>query len=93
MPKDAAYYELLVKSRRVRRDTSHSIIVAKPVKIKSEMPQIGSRDFHEKFTGNDYRFAMVPEPECQSGRASVTTPKSSFYSCRRASIGSIWAAR
>ena len=37
MPKDAAYYELLVKSRRVRRDTSHSIIVARPAKIKSEM--------------------------------------------------------
>jgi hypothetical protein len=53
MPKDAAYFELLVKSRRVRRDTSSSIIVARLVKIKSEIPQFGSRDFHAKFTGNN----------------------------------------
>jgi hypothetical protein len=42
MPKDAAYYELLVKSRRVRRDTILLIILITPVKIKSEMPQNGS---------------------------------------------------
>jgi hypothetical protein len=50
MPKDAAYYELLVKSRRVRRDTSCSIIIMRAAKIKSEIPQIGSREIYAKFT-------------------------------------------
>ena len=50
MPKDAAYFELLVKSRRVRRDTSSPIIDTTAIKIKSEMPQFGSRKTNEKFT-------------------------------------------
>ena len=50
MPKDAAYFELLVKSRRVRRDTSPPIIDTKAIKIKSEMPQFGSLKTNEKFT-------------------------------------------
>jgi hypothetical protein len=63
MPKDAAYYELLVKSRRVRRDTSSSIIVAKPVKIKSEMPQIGSHVFYAKFAGYNGQKSRITKPE------------------------------
>ena len=41
MPKDAAYYELLVKSRRVQRDTSLSNCICDGLKIKSKKP--GSR--------------------------------------------------
>jgi len=36
MPKDAAYYELLVKSRRVQRDTSLFNCICERRKIKSE---------------------------------------------------------
>ena len=36
MPKDAAYYELLVKSRRVQRDTSTLNCICRSPKIKSK---------------------------------------------------------
>jgi hypothetical protein len=50
MPKDAAYYELLVPSRRVQRDTSGSIIITKALKIKSEIREEGSLGFCREST-------------------------------------------
>jgi hypothetical protein len=43
MPKDAAYYDLLVKSRRVQRDTSLFNCICGPSKSKSKKGREGSR--------------------------------------------------
>ena len=48
MPKDAAYYELLVKSRRVQRDTSTLNCICGVLKIKSRKRGEGSWFFPQK---------------------------------------------
>ena len=63
MPKDAAYYELLVKSRRVQRDTSTLNCICGRPKIKSEMPQIGSHVFYAKFAGYNGQKSRITKPE------------------------------
>jgi hypothetical protein len=73
MPKDAAYFELLVKSRRVRRDTSPPIIDTKAIKIKSEMPQIGSLIIYENLMSKAEQNWQIAKAERPLEVAFLTT--------------------